>query len=1215
VNNLLIAMAVFVITVVGALFAVPHFIDWNSYRSAFEEEARNLIGRAVEVDGDIKLHLLPTPYFRVEKVRIADTSATQSEHFFKTESLSIKLAIAPLFRGVVEANEIEFQRPLLRVAADATGGWNWQSFAQALGSTGYVPANVTLTSLKVVDGVLAFHAPDGSERARLDGVNGELSAPALEGPYRVRGTFTSGGAKREVRIGTGAPEADGKVPLRVSVRFLDSGASYVLDARAIDLMGKARIEGELIARLPIAAPSTGVSTPQATSGAAEELRIDPHETPLEVKAAIKADVAGAVLSDLTLTFEQGDRPQIVTGAARALWRTPVTVDMDLSSRWIDLNRLAGTAEGAGPVPSVSRLAAWLRDVLPADGVARVNLAIDQANLAGETIGPVRLALARSAGRFEIGELRTTLPGGSRMDLKGQVSAGEALAFKGDIGLKGASTGRFVAWATGNGLLVPPEADGPFDLRANIAVDGAQAAVRDLTGSLAGTMLKGGGRYRWAGRPDLAVTLEGPKLDARSLLPTELSLADLFGLLSGGASAKPSSGGGADAGKAMARLLQSDLDLRFKSGQLITAARVYRDFSATVVTKGDSLKQLALRLAGDDGYNLEVEGKVDNLAAVPKGAVRGHVVAERPDSIAPLAALLGVPAAFRPGDSRTQAIAPLRLAGTLTFGSRTATSADLTVDGEGNGAGIKVNAQFDGSAGGWRSGRAEITAAVDSADAGKVTRLLFPASTFPGRAAGAKPGRVLVRAAGIPSEGLTSVVSVDAADTALNFRGQVVLAGTGAKADGDLEVRAGNGTALVALAGLAPALRADGVPASARLKLALDGSTLSLDKLSLQLGKSRLSGKIKVSEADGRRRVDASLNTDDITVGMLLGPLLDQRYTAAAAAEAVLLGRPEPWPDEPFNAFVLDAFEGQVRLNAKRLTLAEGMALERVTVSALLQPGKVEAREIAGSALGGEFKAALSIEKAPAGVDVRGTLGFGIALEKIAGPRPPKASGPMSGRIEFAGRGVSPRAVVSTLHGEGSITLGEAKLPGLWSGALTTAADAALKAEPGKLAPTLRQTLAAALGAGSLPIKAATFGLDVADGQLRSRPIVVETSDGRASGTARLDLKTLKLDSQWRLEASAPGSGAGKPLPGVVITYRAPVGALGTAEAQIDTTALEQELAARKIEQDMQELERLRRLNEADPARKAPEPAVPPPATGPAPPVPPFGHEVRPGTPG
>ena len=62
-NNLLVAIAVFVITVVGALFAVPYFVDWNSYRSNFEEEASRVIGREVQVDGDVNAAPAADPLF------------------------------------------------------------------------------------------------------------------------------------------------------------------------------------------------------------------------------------------------------------------------------------------------------------------------------------------------------------------------------------------------------------------------------------------------------------------------------------------------------------------------------------------------------------------------------------------------------------------------------------------------------------------------------------------------------------------------------------------------------------------------------------------------------------------------------------------------------------------------------------------------------------------------------------------------------------------------------------------------------------------------------------------------------------------------------------------------------------------------------------------------------------------------------------------------
>jgi uncharacterized protein involved in outer membrane biogenesis len=66
-SNNFVAIAVFIITVVGALFAIPYFIDWNSYRSVFEEEASRVVGREVQVDGDVNLHLLPVPYFRLRR--------------------------------------------------------------------------------------------------------------------------------------------------------------------------------------------------------------------------------------------------------------------------------------------------------------------------------------------------------------------------------------------------------------------------------------------------------------------------------------------------------------------------------------------------------------------------------------------------------------------------------------------------------------------------------------------------------------------------------------------------------------------------------------------------------------------------------------------------------------------------------------------------------------------------------------------------------------------------------------------------------------------------------------------------------------------------------------------------------------------------------------------------------------------------------------------
>ena len=81
--------------------------------------------------------------------------------------------------------------------------------------------------------------------------------------------------------------------------------------------------------------------------------------------------------------------------------------------------------------------------------------------------------------------------------------------------------------------------------------------------------------------------------------------------------------------------------------------------------------------------------------------------------------------------------------------------------------------------------------------------------------------------------------------------------------------------------------------------------------------------------------------------------------------------------------------------------------------------------------------------------------------------------------------------------------------------------------------------------------------------------------------ASLDLKALTFDSQWRLEAKPRGAGRGRQA----AARRSPCSIAGPSRRSARSSrasipaALEQELSARKIERDVEELERLRRIDE------------------------------------
>jgi hypothetical protein len=1174
-SNFFVALAVFIITVVGALFTVPYFIDWNGYRGVFEEEASRLLDREVRVGGAVNLHLLPTPYFRFEKVRIADASVNLEEPFFRTESVTVKLSVPPLLRGAVEANEIEFQRPVLRLALNDKGGWNWQTFAQVLSNAPYLPTNVALTSLRIKDGVLAVHGANGAERTRIEGLDGELSAPSLEGPYRFRGTYGASGAEREIRIATAKAEDDGAVRFKASLRLADVGSVYNLDGRLLDLMGKSRMDGELTASLPVASiwQSPAVRTASSSHAKGETKASD---VAFDLKANVVADAAGASLSDLALSFEQDGRPQLLNGAVRAAWRDALAVDMNLTSPWLDLDRIAGTPENSSPFDSIVPLALRLRDLLPADGRSRATFNVDQANIGRELISGLRLTLARSRDKLEVEELRLGMPGGSRGEMQGVMSgpAGSPV-FDGSFGLRGVSVARFLSWARGSPLSSDTKGDGAFGVRSKVSIAGGRLALTEIIGDLSGSALYGAAHYRWDGRPEIALSVEGPQIDVRPFAPAGASLYDMFNLAAHNEVAQ---------GSGAAQSKPTDVLVRVNAGQLIASGRVYRDVALELDLRGGNLRLPMLRVSGEEGYSLELDGEINDVAGRPKGAIRAVAAAESPRGVLPIAELLGVPEALRPGDRRAQAMAPLRIGGAIAFGGRTPTSADLQFDGEANGAGVKATARLDGSAAGWRKGYADVTGTIEGPEAARVVAALLGSGGASG-SDNARPGQILFKAGGLPADGLTTIASIDAGDLALDFRGQVSLKDTGNKFGGDLEIKGADVARVATIAGLTPPLKVDALPMSGSMKISASDGALDLDRMSLLIGGSELRGKLSLAPAGERHRVAAQLTVGQLSVARLLGPVLDQRLAITGTVEQALSGQQSPWPDEPFDTAVLDGFEGSIKLDASRLTLTPLLGLDHASLDIGLAPGKLDVKQVAGDIPGGRLQASFALERRPGSIELTGGANVEATLEALAPARAgntPRAVGPLKAAVEFSARGGNPRALMAALQGKGTVEIGDARLATLWPGALGTAIEAAMKVEADRVGPTLRQQLLDGLAEGQLPLGPGTVAVDIVDGQLRSKPIVADTDQGRASGTANLDLRSFAFDSEWRLERKRANDKIDEKaaLPAAIVQYRGPVTALSALETRIGTDALERELTARKMELDLEELERLRQADEA-----------------------------------
>ena len=287
----------------------------------------------------------------------------------------------------------------------------------------------------------------------------------------------------------------------------------------------------------------------------------------------------------------------------------------------------------------------MRDLLPAEGRSRATFTIDQANVGGDAVSNLRLALARSQDKLKIEELRSACRAAAAASCRASSPACPRRRPS-----TAASACAAPAWCASSAgrrptpLTFDAKGDGTFGIRSQLSIAPGHARRAQSVGDLSGTAVRGGAHYRWEGRPELSLLVESPQLDARAFIPA-------------GAEPRrhprrhpawpPRARAQRRLGRRQAGLAQRPdrhADPRQHRAAHHRLAHLPRRRDGDRA-QGRPPQACRSSGAGDDGFSLELEGEVDNAATRPKGILRGVIGAETAQAIAPLAELLGIPDAF------------------------------------------------------------------------------------------------------------------------------------------------------------------------------------------------------------------------------------------------------------------------------------------------------------------------------------------------------------------------------------------------------------------------------------------------------------------------------------------------------------------------------------------------------------------------------------------
>jgi len=509
-------LLVLLILALGTILAAPSFMDWNAWRDDVAARLESITGRAVEIDGDLSVRILPRPALSVKDVRLANIRGGSTRQMVRIGALSGSIAWGPLFRGELKVISVQITDPviLLERLPDGRANWMFPDAQPEGGGSGRsvtmpIPAppnapshghatdtapktttppwtsgsgfTVALENVRLRGGHLVLRDARRGREARLAITSLDLSADSLLGPYHLSGDVTAGdkaGIPVVFDALVGSLQTTSGTSLNLQVLLPDSGTTATLSGGVDDLFGRPTLRGDLrmtspdavaaltdigrrIGPLPGMAVLAGRPVSMTTRITATPTTVDLSSLRLQVN---DADARGKV--NLTL---DGARPNVaVSLTLRAL-------DLDT---WFPAAPPSDTPQPDTSPETVDSLASITLPTMPI--TARLSVAAEGVTWRGEVIRQARLDATFDEGVLTLEDVRATLPGAGAITIQGTMDARqEQPRLTGHLKAHAGNLREVLTWVGVPQNSLPPDRLRGFALNVDLDGTPARATLTNL----------------------------------------------------------------------------------------------------------------------------------------------------------------------------------------------------------------------------------------------------------------------------------------------------------------------------------------------------------------------------------------------------------------------------------------------------------------------------------------------------------------------------------------------------------------------------------------------------------------------------------------------------------------------------------------------------------------------------------------------------------------
>lgn len=1129
-TTLLTSAIAVILALLAALFG-PHFVDWNAQRGNFEQQASALIGVPVKVAGKMDVRLLPSPSLVLNDIEVGKPGDAQA---LRARALGIEFALPSLLSGKLRAVELKLIAPELKLSLDRDGR---AVLPQAL--AGVKAEALSIDKLQIEDARVELSDAASDARLALGKLWFAGEVRALPGPFRGEGAFVMDGGLYGYRISSARPEGAG-ARLKLTLDPADRPVYAEAEGLVTGEGGSPRFEGQAtIARRH--APIKGDRAP-------------PPE-PWKITSRVKANAAAALFEQVEFQYGPDERALKLAGTAEAKFGAKPRLDVVLSARQLDADKLIAAPDGRklSPREAIAAFLAAAGEAIRPPLPTQLGFGVDAMTLGGGTVQELRGDLEIAAGSANVTSLELRAPGFARVQASGRIDFdGDRTSFTGPVDFSAVDPRAFSEWLDGKANVAPLPAK-PLKLRGELTLGPGRVAIERMNAEFDRSAFDGSLSYEAAesgGRARLAAKLRADDLDLDAWLALlGASVSDVT---------KP-----------------QDVALALSLGRLrfagLEAGKA--DIAINANATGIAIERFSIGDLG--GAAIDAKGRVD-LNQDIKGGVAFDL------SLRDAAAVAALAERFAPAWSETLRRAapsamPAKLSGRLDIEPATGGANRFAFSAKGplGSNQLDLTSSLVGLWNNPRSGEVSLKASLDAADVNALIGLVAAERIAP---VTQETGRFTLALTGKP-DGETKIdTRLSSAHLDLRASGNLRAVASEDRS-GALDIAIGP-TRETQPRLIWPGAPAGGVPVALNGALKFDSVGMRFDRLQAQVAGSDLSGRLGIGF--GRPTVlDGEIKADTIDVAALL---------AAVTGLGAASDRDKAdWSATPFVTQAWPSMIGAVTVSAARATLFSTMRAANLRTGLRFTGNDVAAESIEAELYGGKLSGEAVLRRGGEGLSVSGRIALrdADAAQLLGAQNASAVSGRAGLQLQFEGSGLSPRAMVGSLNGSGRITLDKGRVAALDPKAFAAAIRSVDQGLPLD-ASRIRDVVTRALDAGPLVVHNAEAQLSIAAGVVRIDSFAARTDAADLIASGSYNLADSGLDARFSLRGPAAAGVAQRPE--LAIQLRGP--AL-SPQKSLDVSALTGWLAMRSVDQHTRKIEAIEQ------ARPQPqEPAVESPAADP-----------------